>query len=307
MVAEVNRLVANLLAAGERVALPGVGSLIPVTRPARKISRKRIAPPVHDIDFSSEVEGKSLAEQLAVAASCDLARAEEIYGRWLGHTWADGVLTMEGVGTLKMKHFTPDATFDARLNPEGRTPMVVRRRRTIDWVMWVGVVAILVAAGIAYYGYTEIYQKGMLSDRAESVEAVAPTAEVATTDTVAVAAPAEVVAQESAPAAAAPTVAPTEAQPVQPAQPAPKADATGVMTMQSGYHYVVLGVFSTTENAFRAAAKAQETDGTMRCGVYHFGSKWMVSPFDSEDREACDLYRRAHTDAYPDLWIHTAR
>ena len=207
---------------------------------------------------------------------------------------------MEGVGVLKMKHFTPDSAFDARLNPEGRTPMVVRRRRSIDWMIWVGVVAILVAAGIAYYGYTEIYQKGMRSDRTASVAVVTPTEDATATDTVAVAAPAEVAAEQCVPTSPASTVA-------QPVQPAPKADATGVMTMQSGYHYVVLGVFSTTENAFRAAAKAQEADGTMRCGVYHFGSKWMVSPFDSEDREACDLYRRAHTAAYPDLWIHTAR
>lgn len=319
MVTEVNRLLANLLARGERVALPEVGSLIPVTRPARRLSRKKLLPPSREISFSSEVSGTTLADQIAKATGCESDRAEEIYGRWLSHTWCDGVLTIDGVGQLKMKHFTPTDSFEARLNPEGRTPIMVQRRT--DWMIWVGVVAVLIAVGMGYYGYTELYRKQPLSETPPIVDRVAdrpmkrPTADtVATAEALAEVAKAIVeeteatYAQQYAKATKHETAA--QAQPgASPTAAKPRSATTdqGVMTMTSGHYYVVLGVFSTPDNAERAASRALDEDGTMRCGVYRFGAKWMVSPFDSEDREACDLFRRSHATTHPDMWIHKAR
>ena len=79
------------------------------------------------------------------------------------------------------------------------------------------------------------------------------------------------------------------------------------MQMTSGRYYVVLGVYSSFENAERAVTQAAETDGTLRCGIFTFGKKWMVSPFESDDSEACNLFRRAHTDHFPDMWLYRAR
>ena len=79
------------------------------------------------------------------------------------------------------------------------------------------------------------------------------------------------------------------------------------MSMVSGRYYVVLGVFSTVENAERAGMQAAEKDGTLRCGIFRFGSKWMVSPFESDDPEACTLFRKAHVDHFPEMWVYKAR
>ena len=69
---------------------------------------------------------------------------------------------------------------------------------------------------------------------------------------------------------------------------------------------MILGVYSSPENAKRAVEQAAEKDETMRCGVYRFGSKWMVSPFESEDHEAANLFRKAHAEQFPELWIRKA-
>ncbi len=104
------------------------------------------------------------------------------------------------------------------------------------------------------------------------------------------------------------TATPQPAATTTPAKPVREEPAQqGVMSLTSGHCYVVLGVFSTQENAARAAVAANEKDGALRCGVYRFGTKFMVSPFESDDREACTLFIRAHSTVFPDMWSYTAK
>lgn len=77
--------------------------------------------------------------------------------------------------------------------------------------------------------------------------------------------------------------------------------------MTSKRSYVVLGVFSTPENAARAARNAASDDVAITCGVYRFGAKYLVSPFESDDPEACTLFIRAHAERFPGMWTYTAR
>ena len=83
--------------------------------------------------------------------------------------------------------------------------------------------------------------------------------------------------------------------------------STEPASLVSGHRYVVLGVFSTPENAARAAADAEARDASVRCGVYRFGNKFMVSPFEAPDAEACTLFIRNYSDRFPGLWTYTAR
>ena len=76
--------------------------------------------------------------------------------------------------------------------------------------------------------------------------------------------------------------------------------------MQSGHYYVVLGVFSTVENAERAANEAFLKQA-MRCEIYPFGQKWMVSPFTAAEADRCAQFRRTHLETHPDLWVYQAR
>lgn len=376
MVAEVNRLVGDLLAAGQPLALPGIGTLRPEARPARRISKKQVVPPSRAIDFSSEVQGTTLPQRLAAAARCSEEQAEEIYRRWVGHTLQEGVLTLAGIGVLKEKHFTLDADFDRRINPQGHAPLTIRRRRRrFDWALALGIVAIIAAVGIGGYGYRSWREAGgslpWLDKRApaaavqpaETASAAEPGTEAAETAEVAEAAagttgsaasaastasaagtqpatasfkaPAEQAEQagQAGQAGAAKTAASSTAKAnaaAKPeangaangsrtaspngtaaaqdtAKPAARPARDGVTTMTPGRYYVVLGVFSTVENAERAVAETARKEESMRCGIYRFGAKWMVSPFESADAEACTLFRRAHREQFPDLWIYRAR
>lgn len=72
-------------------------------------------------------------------------------------------MTVEGVGVLAFKNFTPDEAFERRLNPQGREPVKIRAPRRFDWALWIGVAAILVAL---IYGGREFL---MLSGEPEAV------------------------------------------------------------------------------------------------------------------------------------------
>lgn len=290
MVMEVNRLVGDLLAGGERLLLPDVGSLKPVTRPAYRISKKEVMPPLRTVEFSSEERGLSLVDRIAVAAACTQEESEEVYRRWLGHTHEEGVLTIEGVGVLKQHHFKVDEAFDKRLNPAGRKPMPVRRRRKgMDWMVLVGILAILVAGGIAWYGYQLMQQKPTAKVQPVESSYTKP-------DTMSVAQPIDAVAEEATPA--------TPATPAPSAQPQPSNE---VQRMTSGAKYVVLGVFSTEENARRAVAESAVGTDPLRCSIYYFGQKWMVSPFVSESAAEANDFRKAHAAVHPDLWVYQAK
>lgn len=290
MVMEVNRLVGDLLAGGERLLLPDVGSLKPVTRPAYRISKKEVMPPLRTVEFSTEERGLSLVDRIAVAAACTQEESEEVYRRWLGHTHEEGVLTIEGVGVLKQHHFKVDEAFDKRLNPAGRKPMPVRRRRKgMDWMVLVGILAILVAGGIAWYGYQLMQQKPTAKVQPVESSYTKP-------DTMSVAQPIDAVAEVATPAT--------------PATPAPSAQlqpSNEVQRMTSGARYVVLGVFSTEENARRAVAESAVGTDPLRCSIYYFGQKWMVSPFVSESAAEANDFRKAHAAVHPDLWVYQAK
>lgn len=299
MVAEVNRLLTNLFAAGESVALPSVGTLVPVKRPARRISKRQLLPPLREIDFKSDLVGKTLAERLVVAAHCTQEQAEEIYGRWLGYTFKEGVLTLEGIGVLQHKSFKLDPAFDQRLNPQGRQPIALRvRRRGVDWAIWLGVVAVVAAVAIGLYAYNEL--KGTVK---------MPWEKVRTTEVAVQTLPTEVETPTPAPQEATPAPEPVATPAPAPApKPVPVAQprTEGVQPLQSGHFYVVLGVFSTEENAQRATAKAVG-EGLTATTIYRFGQKFLVSPFTAADSESCAAFRRTQGSSYPDMWVYKAR
>ena len=288
MVQEVNRLVGDLLAAGERLLLPGIGSLSPVTRSAHRISKREVMPPMRVVVFRSEERGLSLVERIAVAAACTVEESEEVYARWKGHTLVDGVLTIEGVGVVKQDHFKAESGFEQRLNPDGVKPIRLKRRRRFDWTFVVGIIAVVVALVIGWYGYRLMQEKPVRTvepiERTERPAAVADT--TATSGAV----------EQTAPATAA-----TAATPVAATAP------TEVQRMTSGWYYVVLGVFSSEENARRAVADAAAKSDALQCTIYYFGQKWMVSPCAAAESESANDFRKAHTAAYPDLWVYRAK
>lgn len=408
MVNQINRLVSNLLAGGGEVFLPGVGSLYTEHRGARRISRRSVLPPSRTVSFTSQERGVSLVTEIAGAVQCDAAEAQDIYDRWLARTLENEVLTIEGVGVLRFKNFTPDAAFDKQLNPQGHEPVRLRPARKFDWALWIGIAAILLAIGFGGYEFLKLYAGDEQEDAVAAHTSLSAAGETAvTTDSLGMTenpvnaansnTPAEsatavsgmdagttagaaasasgargetaakpaasaaagttssgTATSASEPAGTATTSAGTIASPSAPAgnsdaaadrrtsasatganagtpagpksgkpgaAPAARQDnvsarepetrplgtADAPASLVSGRRYVVLGVFSTPENAARAAADAAKKDASVRCGIYRFGAKFMVSPFESADAEACTLFIRNYNDRFPGLWTYTAR
>ena len=335
MMEQVGRLIGGLLAGGGEVFLPGVGSLYTERQPARRINRREVLPPQRRVTFTLQQRGTSLVDEIARVLQTNGAEtdnlptmAQSVYDRWIARALEGETLTVDGVGVLKHKHFTPDEAFDRRLNPQGSKPVrLPRPRRRFDWACWIGVVAIVCAAGIGLYAWqmfridapetipatrlTPARTTDSLSvnARPDSVAAQTPATPATPSTPSAAGTPSTPSAAGTPAAPATPATPATPAAPAAPAapKPAPAAAASAPAALISGHHYVVLGVFSTAENAARAASAASSQEVAITCGVYRFGAKFMVSPFESDDAEACRLFIRAHAERIPDMWVYSAR
>ena len=312
MVDEVNRLVGNLLAAGSGVFLPGVGSLFVERRGARRLSKRSVQPPCRVVSFSSQQQGVSLADELARTLHCDAAGAQDVYDRWLSRTREGDVLTIEGVGVLKFKNFTLAPAFDRLLNPQGHEPVRIKPARRLDWALWVGIAAIGIAAVYGGREFLLLYPEApeaaavteipAASDSFGTVEAPDALAEVPPTER-SVTGESAAQAGGAASGASVPDAAPEPE--IAETHPAQEQDAPTALL--SGRHYVVLGVFSTEENARRAVRETEARESALRCRIYRFGGKFMVSPFSSDDAGACAQFIRVQDGRFPDMWTYTAR
>ena len=317
MVAEVNKIIAGELLNHRSVVIPGVGTLYVAHRGARRLSRQKIAAPRNEIDFRPSEEGVSLVELIRRAAGCDEAQAQAVFGRWLAKTREGEVLTLEGIGILRHRAFTPEPAFAAQLNPAGEEVVTLQPRMNRA-VVAIAVAAIVVA--VAVFGYIEFAPKSVsrFAAQAEKSNVERPKASSGSAEdgvsAAAVATGGERSTEESAagPDGAAgpaqPTVATastevpqtTSARPAAAPQPASE-------RMQSGWCYVVFGVFSTEENAARCREQLLREAPSLAVGVYPFGAKYMVSPFAAQDRGVCERFAREHRSAWPDLWIYAKK
>lgn len=100
--------------------------------------------------------------------------------------------------------------------------------------------------------------------------------------------------------------APADAREPLPAS-ASDADDGAVSVSQRGMHYVVLGVYSTPENARRAVAEGRRKAPRAAFRIYRFGEKFLVSPFEAPDAADCSGFIRAHEDVFPGMWTYTRR
>ena len=82
-------------------------------------------------------------------------------------------------------------------------------------------------------------------------------------------------------------------------------ESTAIGRITSGVSYVVVGVFSTEENARKYIEQMARRNPEIACRVYAFqGSKFMVSGFESTDGAEASAFIRDHRAALPDLWVY---
>ena len=343
MVAEVNKIICGELLAHRPVVIPGVGALCVVHRGARRLSRRQIAAPYNEIEFRSNEGGASLVDLIRRAAGCDEMQARMIFDRWLAKVRDGEVLTLEGIGVLRHRSFVPEKEFAARLNPLA-DDVVSLPSRMNRFVVATAVVAVLIAAGV--FGYLQFgpgaeahrgrrAEVRRISDQTHDVSAQTtpesvstPVGEHGTAESLRPAsaeeripsgrgddtalAPEEPSAGVRQPLAAAGASASESA--AEGRNDGSGGSVQAVSTnealperMQSGWSYVVYGVFSTEGNAARCRDELLRKSPSITAAVYPFGAKYMVTPCASQDRSVCERYVREHRDMWPDLWIYSKK
>lgn len=327
MVGEVSKLVADALAVEREIYLPQVGSLYVARRAAKMLSSRRLQRAANVVDFSSSERGRSLVTILAQRCEVDEAAAGEVYERWLAKVSDDDMLHIEGVGVLKNKSFLVDSDFDKLLNPMGHEIVSVSRysRHVVAWIVVAVCVVVLggaIAAGLYFTGaedikesIVEIFSSKSSEPKSKRVEMprieerIETAEEPATaTDTLAAmtsVAAEQVAAQKMEQTGGGDMVA-KESHAVETNVKEPTVVSDEVTPLTSGRHYVVLGVYSTPENALRAVKQEREK-GYELAAAYNYGKRFLVALLADDDMQRCSSFARQQRETYPNLWIYTAR
>ena len=72
-------------------------------------------------------------------------------------------------------------------------------------------------------------------------------------------------------------------------------------------HWVVVGSYSTTNNAERAISDIEKRYPEILCTYYRLGNMYAVVVFGSADNEECQQFKRAHSKEFKQSWIHTPK
>ncbi|MBR6815327.1 MAG: hypothetical protein IKM69_05960 [Alistipes sp.] len=288
MVGEVNKIIYNMLVSGKGVFLPSVGTLYIERRGARKISETRLVSPHNVISYSSQEQAPSLVSEIVSIAGCEQAQAQDIYDRWLSKTLVEGRLTIEGVGVLVGKAFTVDPALGKAINPQGIKTLVVRRKKSGAWIYVVCAISIALALG--FFAYIMWGDKASLS--ADEKPLVTEQTEV-------------IPAMEIVPAD---SIAKSEVAVEQPAVEPKEQPAEAVVAVAKDYaYYVVMGIFSTEENANRAVEQVEKKIEDPQCKILPFKNKFMVTIYGSDTVGDCNAYAKSYHDIYPDLWVYARK
>lgn len=269
-----------MLISGRGVLLPEIGALYIERQAARKLADGRLLTPRNVVLFSKQEQAPSLVDEIVAIASCSTEQAQDIYERWRAKTYQQGVLTIGGIGELKGGSFTMDKGFMGVINPQGVKTIVVRKKSSNKWLYAVVCVAVLVALGFFAYVMWGDKIMGGASEKPIQEQVVAPEQTVAeqtiVADSVAV-------------------------------QPQAVEQPQEVKRNEYAY-YVVMGIFSTSENAERAVSQVQSKIKDIECVVLPFkGGKHMVTIFGGDSAADCNAFARSYRDIYPDLWVYNMK
>lgn len=291
MIEEVNKIIYNMLISGRGVYLPEVGTLFIERQGARRIDKNRLMSPRNVVAFSSQEQAPSLVEEIVSIASCQREQAQDIYERWIAKTRMEGEVAIGGVGVLRGKSFIADKSFSATINPKGVKTLVVRRKRSHAWIYVVCAVAIVIA--LAFFAYLQWGDQWGVTAQKQTAAATAvstqqePSAEATT-------------ASEA-------TDAETSAEPAANAENGASQPQVAASSNRAYAYYVVMGVFSTEENAARATEQLRSNIKDVQAEVLPLGNKHMVTAFGSDSREECNTFVRSYRDIYPDLWVYNKK
>lgn len=275
MVNEVNKLIYNTLAEHNAVVLPRVGTLGVVRRMA-KMEGNRVVAPTFAVEFSSAEKGVSLCDVIASVANISSSEAEDIYLRWLDKVKEGNTLTISGVGTLRDKSFVTDMELQKALNLADKTPIKIHSRSRKPYIAIAAVAVALLGVGAYLF---------LVNDRVSS-PASAPIEEVVVE---------EVVVTEPEPETYIETETEFETAP------------TRWIDRDDIRHWVVVGSYSTTENAERAVEDILKRQDAECCDILTLGKMYAVAVYGSSDKADCERFVRDNRDKFKQSWVHTPK
>lgn len=288
MVGEVNKLIFNTLISEGAVHLPDVGVIYLNRVAATELARDRVAAPRISVQFSSQMKATSLIDVISNVASVDSAQAEDIYFRWLDKVRSTNGVDIEGVGRVVNKSFVADDELLKSLNPYSVNEIKITRRRSNRGLVAV-TITLIVLALVGYILYTNL---DFTAPKTEVVEVVKeqgsePKMEVITEES---AVPSEVNDNVDKP---------TEIVVVE--------EVNDWRKSADIRHWVIIGSYSTTENAERAIAALSEKYSELMFDYIRLGSMYAVSPFGSSDIAECEVFKSEYKREFSQMWIHTPK
>lgn len=329
MVNEVNNIIYNLLVQEQAAHLPGVGTLSVVRRSAEMESSDLISAPTYVVEFSSHAQATSVVDAIAYEGSIDIISAEDIYSRWLERVRSDSTLIIEGVGTLRDKSFVADPEFIAMFNAPGGKRRIKKHGKKGGKRALVIILVLLIVAALCAAGWFFRDKIAAMLDNSDTSENVAISENdsnadleefVYTEDEAGVAEsepepelePEMVIEQtddieESEEVTEVEeTEEPEVKTPAKPVSTTPNGDHAEDWTLRDDIrHWVVVGSYSTEENAERALQQIKQKHPDTYCDIFTLGWMYAVAAYGSADRDDCVNYMRKYRYEYDQMWIFT--
>lgn len=293
MVNEVSKLIYNALIKYQAIYLPEVGTISVVRHSATISSKRELAAPQYSVELSLDNHAKSLVNIISEVVSVDKNRAEEIYSRWLDKAREGSVVTIDRVGKLQDNSFTADKRLIEALNNFSQ-PLSVSRRRSstpIYIVLMLILIGTLGCGGWWYINSKPVDKTPEITDVAPEVtEIETPLVEdIEITDTEIITESEEIAIETL-----------TEAQEVEEV-------IADWRSRDDIRHWVVVGSYSTANNAERAISDIEKRYPEILCTYYRLGNMYAVVVFGSADNEECQQFKRAHSKEFKQSWIHTPK
>lgn len=288
MVGEVNKLIFNTLISEGAVHLSDVGVIYLNRVAATEVARDRVAAPRISVQFSSQMKATSLIDVISNVASVDSAQAEDIYFRWLDKVRSINGIDIEGVGRVINKSFVADDELLKSLNPYSVNEIkITRRRSNRGFVVAIFALLILVSAGYILFSNLNIKSSETLVAEVVEEQGSGPKMEIVTEESTV---PSEVNDNVNKP---------TEIVVVE--------EVNDWRESADIRHWVIIGSYSTTENAERAIATLSENYSELMFDYIRLGSMYAVSPFGSSDITDCEAFKSEYKHEFTQMWIHTPK
>lgn len=322
MVTEVNKIIYNLLVNEHAVYLPGIGTLSVVRRSATMESKNIIAPPTYTIEFSSHASATSVVDAIVHEASTDIVSAEDIYSRWLDKVRSGNALDIEGVGVLRDKSFAADTAFISMFNASSDKKRVKKGGKgcivaLIIALLLFAIFAVLGVAGWLFYDDIAAMFSQPNNATKESVSATNTTvfdgdiehdAQFAIYDDATNNEVDEVTYAEEQTE----TIYNDEPKKTTVRDSAPTNVDNNMFsedwTQRNDIrHWVVVGSYSTEENAETAIEIIEKQHPDTYCKVFSLGWMYAVATYGSADRDDCVKYMRKYRYDYDQMWIFTPK